>query len=122
VSTFKELALKVAQQSPCRKRKVGCVVYRGHIALSAGFNHGYVEPCFCSHETKNPHVLHAEAMALARNIDFTGASIYVTHPPCLQCAELIIEKGIIHASFPETRHPTPGALTLLRHGCSIELG
>lgn len=59
--------------------------------ISYGFNHGYEEFCECSLDGKNPHVLHAEQMALCgKDKDiYNGAVIYVTYPPCEKCSVLI---------------------------------
>ena len=86
-----DIAKNYASWSVCNKRKVGAVVVKnGHI-ISCGFNHGYDEPCTCRMDSKNPHVLHAEQMALCskdREI-YEGATIYVTYPPCEKCMVLI---------------------------------
>lgn len=87
-------AKQIAAQSTCKKRKVGCVVYRNNEVLSYGFNHGLDEKCSCSMSSKNPDVLHAEQMALSHDIDFGGAILEVTYAPCLNCAKLIVGKGI----------------------------
>ena len=94
---YMNLAEKYAQQSPCKKRKVGCVIIKDDTVIAYGFNHGYEETCGCNPTTgiKNPHVLHAEAMALQGNCDsYTDADLWITYQPCPQCAELIIQKGI----------------------------
>lgn len=86
-----ELAKKYAGLSTCNKRQVGCVVVKDNKVISYGFNHGYDEDCSCSHEGKNPHVRHAEEMALCgKDKDiYNGAVIYVTYPPCEKCSVLI---------------------------------
>ena len=86
---------EVAQESPCLKRKVGCIVKKQGVVVSYGFNHGYFEQCDCSMTEKNPHVLHAEQMALAGNDDeYKGATLETTYQPCESCAVLIVNKGI----------------------------
>ena len=85
------IAKKYAQMSVCDKRKVGCVVVKNGNIIGYGFNHGYDETCHCSPTDKNPHVLHAEKMALCgsdREI-YHGATLYVTYPPCPDCETLI---------------------------------
>lgn len=87
------IAENYASMSNCRKRKVGAVVIKDKQIISYGFNHGFHESCDCSMDDKNPHVLHAEAMALCgedRDI-YNGADIYVTYPPCEKCM-ILIEK------------------------------
>ena len=85
------IAKNYASLSTCKKRKVGAVVVKHNKIISYGFNHGFEESCSCSMKDKNPHVLHAEQMALCgkdREI-YEGASIYVTYPPCDKCMILI---------------------------------
>jgi dCMP deaminase len=63
----------------------------------------------CEHEMKWPNgeirfletkeeVLHAETNAIAKlarsNESGEGASLFVTHSPCIQCAKLIYQSGI----------------------------
>ena len=92
---FIEEACKYAELSTCLKRQVGCVVVKDGEVIAYGFNHGYTEECTCSLESKNPNVLHAEAMALQGHcIDYIDAHIYITHPPCNNCQELIKQKQI----------------------------
>lgn len=88
-------AMYYAQYSTCKKRKVGCVIVKKNEIIAYGFNHGYEEKCSCQFTEKNPHVLHAEAMALQGTDDlYKGAELYVTYQPCLKCAELIVHKKI----------------------------
>jgi len=50
-------------------------------------------------------VAHAEANAIANaarvGIPVKGCKIYITHPPCADCAVLIANAGIIRAVWPE---------------------
>lgn len=91
--TMLDQASKYAAMSVCNKRKVGCVVVKDNAIISYGFNHGFSEACECSPCDKNPHVLHAEQMALCGSDKeiYNGADIYVTYPPCEKCM-ILIEK------------------------------
>ena len=89
---FMQYAYEVSKQSICHKRQVGCVVVKDNTVISIGFNHGYDEVCHCDMNNKNPHVLHAEEMAL-KDID-SADSIYVTYKPCDKCMLIIQSKGI----------------------------
>ena len=61
--------------------------------VAYGFNHGYSERCTCVLDGKNPHVLHAEQMALSGDDTeiYEGADLYVTYKPCEKCS-IMIEK------------------------------
>lgn len=86
---------ELVQASPCKKRKVACIVKKNNVVVSYGFNHGYFEQCDCSLTEKNPHVLHAEQMALTGTDDeYKGATLETTYKPCESCAVLIVNKGI----------------------------
>lgn len=91
--TMLDQASKYAAMSVCNKRKVGAVVYKNGEVISYGYNHGFHESCDCSMSDKNPHVLHAEQMALCGSDKdiCNGADIYVTYPPCEKCM-ILIEK------------------------------
>lgn len=68
---------------------------KNNVVVSYGFNHGYFEQCDCSMTEKNPHVLHAEQMALAGSDDeYKGATLETTYQPCESCAVLIVNKDI----------------------------
>jgi dCMP deaminase len=49
------------------------------------------------------YVLHAEANAITKiaksNNDSNGATLYITDAPCVECAKLIIQAGIIRVVY-----------------------
>lgn len=116
-------AYKYATQSTCLKRQVGCVVVKNDRIVAYGFNHGYEETCQCSFETKNPHVLHAEEMALkGEDLEvYIGASLYVTYQPCMKCAELIVTRQFKDVFF-STSNPCSKSIEYLnKHGVSTQV-
>ena len=64
-----------------------------------------------------PYVLHAEANAIAKLARFgnssDGATIYVTDEPCLECAKLIIQSGIVRVVY-NREYRTHDGLELLK--------
>lgn len=112
-------AKHVATLSTCKKRKVGCIVYRNNEILSYGFNHGLDEKCSCSMSSKNPDVLHAEEMALSHDIDFTDAILEVTYAPCINCAKLIVSKGIKEVIYHDADKCGSGIKYLINHNVSV---
>lgn len=112
--------MEIATLSSCKKRKVGCVIYRDKDVLSHGFNHGLREECNCSLISKNPDVIHAEQMALSKDIDFTGAILEVTYSPCLNCAKLIAEKGIKQVIYHDSDKCGTGVKYLIENNVSIK--
>ncbi len=120
-----------AENSYCRRRKVGALIVKNRMIISDGFNGtpaGFEN--ICEDETTGmtkPYVLHAEANAItkvaASNNSSDGATLYVTASPCLECAKLIIQSGIRRVVFNELYRITDGIDLLRRAGietCHIE--
>lgn len=95
--------------SSAKRLQVGCVVVKDNTIIGIGYNgmpSGWTNDCediiqlsddTVELKTKS-EVLHAETNALAKIARSTnssdGASIFVTHAPCLDCAKLIYQSGI----------------------------
>jgi dCMP deaminase len=96
--------------SSAKRLQVGCVVVKDNTIIGIGYNgmpSGWTNDCediIEVHEdggvvtkTKS-EVLHAETNALAKIARSTnsseGASLFVTHAPCIDCAKLIHQSGI----------------------------
>ena len=110
-----------ASLSVCKKRKVGCIVIKSDEIVSYGFNHGYFEPCRCSLTEKNPHCLHAETMALIGIDDlYSGATLETTYAPCLNCAVLIVQKGITEVIYHKVDKCMSGIKYLIEHKVKVE--
>ena len=82
--------------------KVGAVIARGNRVVSIGFN-GYprgVHDKYVSREDKLLRTIHAEVNAiLFAKQDLTDCTIYISLPPCAQCAALIIQSGITRVVY-----------------------
>lgn len=99
-----------SQLSSAKRLQVGCVVVKDNTIIGIGYNgmpSGWDNVCedvVEVHEdggvvTKTkPEVLHAETNAIAKVARSTnssdGASLFVTHAPCLDCAKIIHQAGI----------------------------
>jgi len=99
----KNMALKVAKNSPCNKRKVGAVITdQFGFLLSTGYNHNGDIPCEDTSGDTLSTTIHAEVTAIKALKDFDKpAIIYVTHPPCENCQQVIKDAGIIHTVVVE---------------------
>lgn len=68
-------------------------------------------------------MLHAEANAITKvaksNNCSLGATLYVTASPCIECAKLIIQAGIVRVVFCEDYHSEEGVDLLRRAGIEI---
>lgn len=95
-----QVAEVYAQLSSATRLKVGCVIVKDNRIISIGYNgmpSGWDN--VCEHEGKTkPEVLHAESNAIAKLArspeSGDGASIFITHSPCIDCAKLIYQSGI----------------------------
>jgi dCMP deaminase len=105
-----QTAKTFAELSYARRLKVGAIIVKDDRIISIGYNGmpaGWDNNC--EHEMKWPNgeirfletkeeVLHAETNAIAKlarsNESGEGASLFVTHSPCIQCAKLIYQSGI----------------------------
>jgi len=69
-------------------------------------------------------VLHAESNAIAKlaksNDSGLGASLFVTHSPCIHCAKLILQSGIGSVYYGENYRDDAGLKFLERSGITVE--
>ena len=110
---FMDFAVLTAKRSTCLRRQVGAVIVQDKHVIATGYNGAPkgLEHCAerggCLREelgvpSGEKHelcrALHAEqnaiiqAATLGHSIE--GASIYITHQPCVICAKMIINAGI----------------------------
>ncbi|MDP3437635.1 MAG: deaminase, partial [Bacteroidales bacterium] len=70
-----------------------------------------------------PYVLHAEANAITKvaksGNSSSEATMYVTTSPCLECAKLIIQAGIVRLVFRNNYRRTDGIDLLTRAGVDV---
>ncbi len=102
---FMEVARVVASRSTCDRADVGCVIVRERRILTTGYNGAPAGLPHCDdvgHLMENGHcirTLHAEQNALIQaalhGVSTKGASLYVTHQPCFNCAKMIVNAGIV---------------------------
>jgi dCMP deaminase len=82
--------------------------------LSGGYNgfpRGVVDDVrLYERDIKLKIIVHAEANAIAaaaRNgYSVKGATAFITHPPCVQCASLLIQAGITKVVYTEGTKPS----------------
>ena len=115
-----------AENSYCQRRKVGCLVVRGNMIISDGYNgtpSGFENVCEDDNNVTKPYVLHAEANAItkiARSGNCSeGATMYVTASPCIECAKLIIQSGIRRVVYSEKYRLEDGLELLRRAGIEV---
>lgn len=132
-----DVAERVSQLSHAQRLKVGAVIVKDDRILSYGYNgmpSGFDNVC----ETEvvveidgivmmdipenrelvtKSEVVHAEMNAIAKVAKHTdsceGASIFITHSPCVECAKLILQSGISSVYYKHDYRST-GGIDLLR--------
>jgi len=126
---FLAIADIVAQASYCKKRQVGAVITINDRIVSTGYNgmpSGLPNECECDkeHKVTCDKVIHAEMNAILAatkaGIALDGATLYVTYPPCVNCAKHILQTGIAKVVYrfkPEFTKKLDGVNLLL--ACNI---
>ena len=71
-----------------------------------------------------PEVLHAETNAIAKlaksNESGMGATMFITHAPCLDCAKLIYQSGISSVLYRNSYRDTSGVEFLEKSKINVE--
>ncbi|MCX6225104.1 MAG: dCMP deaminase family protein [Bacteroidia bacterium] len=112
-----------SENSYCIRRKVGALIVKERMIISDGYNGtptGFENICEDNEGHTKPYVLHAEANAITKVAQSSnsskGATLYTTASPCLECAKLIIQAGIIRVVYGEAYRITDGIELLQRAG------
>lgn len=109
---FLKIAKVVSQRSTCLRHNVGAVLVRDKQILSTGYNGAPagVPDCLELGCLRDQHkiesgtrhevcrAVHAEQNAIIQaalhGVTTKGATIYITHSPCILCAKMIVNAGI----------------------------
>ena len=109
IAAFMDVAERFAQLSSAKRLQVGAIVVKDDRIISIGYNgmpSGWDNCCedtvhhhdigTCTSTTK-AEVLHAESNAVAKlaksGESGLGATMFVTHAPCMDCAKLVYQSG-----------------------------
>ena len=117
---YMRMAFIWAENSYCKRRKVGAILVKDKMIISDGYNGtpaGFENVCEDENDVTKSYVLHAEANAITKvarsNNSSDGATLYVTSSPCIECAKLIIQAGISRVVFSDNYRLNDG-LDLLK--------
>ena len=112
-----------AENSYCRRRKVGALIVKDNMIISDGYNgtpSGFENICEDENGVTKPYVLHAEANAITKvaksGNSSDGATLYVTAAPCIECSKLIIQAGIRRVVYAREYRLRDGIELLERAG------
>jgi len=134
-----------AELSHARRLHVGAIVVKDDRIISIGYNgmpagwdndceyeveefqteYGVGSKLVKTGELKTkPEVLHAETNAIAKlaksNESGMGATMFITHAPCLDCAKLIYQSGIGSVLYRNSYRDDSGITFLEKSGIAIE--
>ncbi|GHU63663.1 cytidine deaminase [Clostridia bacterium] len=121
---FMGIAQLTAERSTCLRRKVGAVIVQDKHIVATGYNGAPRGIAHCAErggclreELGVPsgerhelcRALHAEQNAIIQAATFgssvEGATIYITHQPCIICSKMIINAGlrkiIVNQTYPD---------------------
>ena len=125
--SYLEMAEVWAQNSYCKRRKVGALLVKDRTIISDGYNgtpSGFENICEDENGVTKPYVLHAEANAITKvaksGNSSQGATLYVTASPCAECAKLIIQSGITRVVYRDAYRLTDGIDLLKRAAVTVE--
>jgi dCMP deaminase len=124
---YLKMAMIWAQNSYCKRRKVGALIVKDKMIISDGYNgtpSGFENICEDENNNTKPYVLHAEANAITKvaksGNSSEGATLYVTSSPCLECSKLIIQAGIKRVVFTESYRIEDGINLLKRANIEVK--
>jgi dCMP deaminase len=106
---FLDIAFSVAERSTCDRAHVGAVLVRDKRILATGYNGSPAGLPHCDeagHLLVDGHcvrTLHAEQNVIIQSalhgVSSEGATAYVTHQPCLTCAKMLINAGVLRVVY-----------------------
>lgn len=131
---FIDAHMKVAEVyaglSSARRLHVGAIIVKNDRIISIGYNGmpaGWDNNCeneTAEGLTTKKEVLHAETNAiakLAKSIESgEGATMFVTHAPCLDCAKLVYQSGINSVYYRNTYKNEDGLKFLEKCNIKVE--
>lgn len=124
-----------ADLSTARRLHVGAIIVKDDRIISIGYNgtpSGWDNNCEDEIRYEDggvvlktkPEVLHAETNAIAKLARSTesgdGATMFITHAPCLDCAKLVYQSGISTVYYRNDYKLDAGINFLRQAGVKIE--
>ncbi|HOQ67189.1 MAG TPA: cytidine/deoxycytidylate deaminase family protein [Candidatus Atribacteria bacterium] len=128
---FMSIAHLVSTRSTCLRRQVGAVMVRDKQILTTGYNgvprgitHCTLDTCLRSsknipsgQQQELCRGLHAEQNAIIQaalhGVSTKEATLYCTHQPCVLCAKMLINAGIVRIVYKNS-YPDPLADEMLK--------
>ena len=144
INAYMDVAERFSKLSTAKRLQVGAIVVKDDRIISIGYNgmpSGWSNDCenevieISKEGMDNPglnsikrlvtkqEVLHAESNAIAKlarsSESGEGATIFVTHQPCMECAKLIYQSGIQGVYYSKEYRLTDGLTFLRKSGVNV---
>ena len=126
IDFYMAVAKSASDMSYCTRLKVGAVLVQNNQIISYGYNgtpSGHDNCCECSKNITKPTVIHAELNAIYKaatsTISVSGASMFITHSPCLQCAIAMIQCNIRDVYYENSYRDNSGLEILKQSGINV---
>ena len=135
IAAFMDVAERFAQLSSAKRLQVGAIVVKDDRIISIGYNgmptgwDNCCEDTFHHHElgtctsVTKAEVLHAETNAIAKLAKSSesglGATMFVTHAPCIDCAKLVYQSGIASVYYKNDYRSTQGLEFLTKSNVNV---
>lgn len=145
ITAYMKVAYTFAELSSAKRLHVGAIVVKDDRIISIGYNGmpaGWDNECETEetyqrqpapgddYETiytgvlkTKPEVLHAESNAIAKlarsSESGLGASLFITHSPCMECAKLIYQSGISAVYYDQDYRTDEGIKFLKASGVAV---
>jgi dCMP deaminase len=115
IDAYMKVAETFADLSTAKRLNVGAIVVKDDRIISIGYNgmpSGWDNVCETEDNVTKAEVLHAESNAIAKlarsSESGDGATIFITHAPCIDCAKLIYQSGIATVYYKNDYRSTQG--------------
>ena len=139
IDAYMDVADRFAALSTARRLQVGAIIVKDNRIISIGYNgmpSGWDNNCEYEAglnplatrlgekvlKTK-PEVLHAETNAIAKlarsSESGEGATLFVTHQPCIDCAKLVYQSGINTVYYRNQYRDSAGVDFLTKAGIEV---
>lgn len=137
IEAYMDVAERFAQLSSATRLQVGAIVVKDDRIISIGYNgmpSGWDNCCeeevITEYESytdsvlvTKPEVIHAESNAISKLARGTesgyGATMFITHAPCIDCAKLIYQSGIATVYYKNEYRSTQGINFLNKSGIEV---
>jgi len=136
---FMDITQRVAMRTTCLRRPVGAIIVRDKRILSTGYNGAprglaHCAEVGCMRERlgipsgQRPELcrgLHAEQNAIIQaalyGTPIEGSTLYCTHQPCVICAKMLINAGIVRLVYANPYPDTFSRELLAESGMEINV-